>query len=356
MSAEPGDRASAGLRIGARRIARGAPCYVIAEAGVNHGGSLPEALRLVHAAREAGADAVKFQIFRAASLARAAAPAAAYQRAGGASQREMLAALELTASDFRTLAAECAAVGIEFLATPFGLAEVDALASLGVRAIKISSADLNNLPLLRRAAQLRVPLIASTGAAEREEILAAIQRLRALVGADGFALLHCVSCYPTPAQSANIRAVATLADLCGGVAGYSDHTSSLDSGALAVAAGACIVEKHITMDRAARGPDHAASLDPGGFAEYVRRLRSAEVYLGSGALGMSEVEADVRRVARRSLVAARELSAGARLSAEDIVAKRPAGGIEPDRIDELVGRRLRVALACDTPFSWDLVE
>jgi N-acetylneuraminate synthase/N,N'-diacetyllegionaminate synthase len=342
--------------LGARRVGPGQRAYLVAEAGVNHGGSVSQALRLVDAAVAAGVDAVKFQVFHAAELVTAAAPAAAYQQVHGATdQRGMLTRLELTDADFAGIAAHCRAARVDFLATPFGPQDVIRLMALDVPALKLASTDLDNLPLVRCAADTGRPLLVSTGAATAEEIADAVARLRRLGVADRLVLLHCVSCYPTPLTAANLRAITRLAAEFHLPAGLSDHTTSTQTGGWAVAAGACVLEKHFTLDRAAPGPDHAMSLTPDELRAYVATVREAEAALGSGALGLSALERDVRRVARRSLVAARDLAAGAVLTPDDVCAKRPTGGIAPDQIDTVVGRRLRHAVAADTPLTWDLL-
>ena len=344
------------VMLGARRVGPGLSTYVIAEAGVNHDGDVSQALRLVDAAAEAGADAVKFQAFRAAELTPAAAPAAAYQRATGAvDQQTMLAQLELTDDGFAAIAAHCRAAGIDFLATPFGPRDVARLVALDVPALKLASTDLDNLPLVRCAAATGRALLVSTGAATAEEIAGAVARLRSLDAADRLVLLHCVSCYPTPLAAANLRAVATLAAEFGVPAGLSDHTTSTQTGGWAVAAGACVLEKHFTLSRGAAGPDHAMSLTPDELRAYIAAVRDVETALGDGVLGMSALEHDVRRVARKSLVAARDLPAGAALTTADLCAKRPAGGITPAQIDMVVGRRLRQPVAADTPLTWDVL-
>ena len=351
------DPPAAPLMLGQRPVGSGHPTYVIAEAGVNHDGSVARALELVDVAAAAGADAVKFQVFRAAELASAAAGAARYQRAGGAaSQRVLLAPLELDDDAFARVAAHCRQHGIEFLATPFGVPDVARLESLGVRAIKIASTDLDNLPLLRRAAATGLPLIVSTGAATRDEITTAVARLEQLGAGRRLALLHCVSSYPTPLDAANLRAVATLAATFGVPAGYSDHTAQIETGAWAVAAGAALLEKHFTHDRAARGPDHAMSLDGSGLRAYIAAVRQVERSLGSGALGMTSLEAEVRAVARKSVVAARPLSAGMVLTPDALTTKRPGGGITPDQLDALIGRRVAGDVPADTVLTWDMIQ
>lgn len=327
--------------------------FVIAEIGVNHDGNPDKARRLIDAAVDAGADAVKFQVFRADELATSAAPTAGYQRqTAGDSQQAMLRKLELSDAEFRRLRDHAQSRGIGFLATPFGISDVDRVAALDCLAIKIASTDLTNSPLLRKAAHTGLPLLVSTGAATADEIIGTAARLRAWGVADRLAMLHCVSSYPTPLAAINLRAIASLSACAGLPVGFSDHTTSAAIGAWAVAAGACILEKHITLDRSDRGPDHASSLDAAQFADYVAAVRQINIALGTGEIGLRPVEEDVRRVARKSVVAARDLPAGTAISPEMLAIKRPAGGIEPDSLDALIGRKLATAVAADSPLDW----
>lgn len=344
------------VRIGRHEVGPGRRTLLIAEAGVNHDGSLERAIALVDVAVESGADVVKFQVFRADELATAGAAMAAYQHvAPDSSQREMLRRLELDDAAFAKIRAYCRQRGIEFLATPFSPNDVDRLMKLAVPAIKLASTDLNNVPLLRKAAATDLPLIISTGAARCEEIERAVARLSDMVPGDRYILLHCVSGYPTPLHAANLGAIRTLRELAGVPTGFSDHTMLTEIAGWAVAAGACVLEKHFTLDRSAPGPDHAMSLDPAGLAAYVNAARQAEIALGSGRLGMTSIEDDVRRAARKSIVARTAIRAGTLLSAEMLAVKRPAGGIEPDRLDELVGRRATRDIAADTVLTWDML-
>jgi N,N'-diacetyllegionaminate synthase len=345
------------VSIGTRPVGDQHPVLIVAEAGVNHDGSLAKALQLVDAAVDAGADVVKFQMFRAAELVTASAQTAAYQKASGArSQRELLERLELTLSDFERIAAHCRERAIEFLATPFGPHDVDRLVGLGVRALKIASTDLNNSPLLHRAADTGLPLIVSTGAATADEIGASVARLRQWGAAKRLILLHCTSAYPAPLDTANLRAIGTLRRTYDVPCGLSDHTESRTIAGWAVAAGACVLEKHVTLDRSAAGPDHAMSLNAAQLAEYVAAARTAEAALGNGVLGMTAVEADVRTAARKSVVAAVRISAGTRLTPELLTIKRPAGGIEPDQFEALLGRHATADIPPDTVLTWDLVR
>lgn len=342
------------VRIGPRAIGPGQPAFIIAEAGVNHDGQLDKALALVDAAADAGADAVKFQVFRADELATDSAVSAGMHAARR--QREILAPLELPHAAFKTIQQRCIARGVEFLATPFGLGDVDALAALRVRAIKIASTDLNNTPLLGRAASLGVPLILSTGASTEDEINDAVAWTHRHGAAARLILLHCVSAYPTPLPAARLASIRTLLRRFAVPVGYSDHTVEIQTGGWAVAAGASVLEKHFTLDRGAAGPDHALSLDARGLQEYIRTVRAAEAALGSGVLGMSAIEADVRRAARRSVVAARDLPAGTTLAPEMLALKRPGGGIPPPELQALVGKTLRRPLTADESLDWSAVQ
>ncbi len=345
------------VRVGSRLVGDGQPVLIVAEAGVNHDGSLDKAFRLVEVAKAAGADLVKFQVFRAAELVTATAAAAAYQQnAGAVSQRQMLESLELSDADFACIADHCRQEGIGFLATPFSPQDVDRLERLGVPAIKIASTDLNNPPLLRRAAASGLPLIVSTGASTAEEIADCVALWRSWGVAERLILLHCISGYPAPLEAANLRAIGTLRQAADVPCGFSDHTDSTEIAGWAVAAGACLLEKHFTLDRSAQGPDHAMSLNPTELAEYVASARRAEQALGDGRLGLNPVEADVRAVARRSIVAKQRIPAGTTLTAEMLTIKRPGGGIGPEWIDALPGRRVVVDVACDTVLTWDMVR
>jgi sialic acid synthase SpsE len=345
------------LQIGSRTIGQGHACFVIAEAGVNHDGQLDQACALVRAANEAQADAVKFQAFRAERLVTARAPSARYQEqhAAACGQLDMLRKLELGERPFGLLAAICAEREMEFLATPFSIEDLGMLVSLHVPAIKLASTDLTNTPLLLAAAETRLPLLLSTGTCEASEIAASLDHLRR-AGTSEVVLLHCVSAYPTPMSEANIRRVGSLAKEYGVLVGFSDHTESELAGALAVACGACVVEKHLTLDRALPGPDHFFALEPAMFGRYVHSIRRAESMLGDGSLAPRAIETEVREIARRGVVAATAMTVGHVLHAGDLTCKRPAGPIPPERIVELVGRRVLRDVAADEPLDWSMVE
>ena len=339
-------------------VGDGQASYVIAEVGVNHGGSVETALRLIDAAAEAGADAVKFQMFTASELVTPAAPTTTQQRAHGAAatQIEMLRRLELSQSDWLRAAAHGRECGLDIVVTPFSAADVDRLCELGAVAVKLASTDLGNAPLQTAAARSGLAVIVSTGAADEPEVDAAVHRLGRLGAVDRTILLHCVSSYPTRWADANLRAIAALRARFHRPCGFSDHTTDWQTGALAVAVGACVVEKHLTLDRRAPGPDHAMSLPPDDLKRYVQAMRHAELALGSGAIECIPAEEEVRRVARRSVVARASIPAGTVLSASMLTAKRPGGGLDPTAIERLVGRTLTRAITTDQPLTWEMVE
>lgn len=346
------------ILIGKRRVGPGHPSLVVAELGVNHGGCVDRALDMVDAAAGAGADGVKLQVFRAAALVTADTSTTAYQqeRCGERSQRSMLSRLELSDEAIARIVQRCEQLSILCLATPFGEEDVDRIERHGIAAIKIASTDLNNEPLLRRAARTDLPIILSTGASTAAEIYTCMRGLREKAIADRLVLLHCVSCYPVGLDAANLQAIATLRRTFGLPCGLSDHTTSTQTGGWAVALGACLLEKHFTLDRTAAGPDHAMSLTQKELAEYIANVRQAERALGDGRLGMTDRESEVRSVARKSVVAAVDIKAGQRFLEESLTLKRPGTGISPDELSRLVGRHAAVDISHDTTLSWDMVE
>ena len=344
------------IAIGDRAIGEGLPCFVIAEAGVNHNGDIGLALRLVAAAAHAGADAVKFQTFNADRLVTRHAPRAAYQseRVGEGSQHAMLKALELSEHDHRTIQDRCAQLGVCFLSTPFDENAADMLERLGVAAFKIPSGELTNVLLIDHIARKKRTIVLSTGMSNLDEVAEAVDRIRAC-GAP-LALLQCTSAYPADAASVNLRAMRTMADAFKVPVGLSDHSRGIAVPIAAAALGAAIVEKHLTLDRSMNGPDHQASLEPAEFSAMVDGIRDAQAALGDGIKRPSSAELELAQLVRRSLVAARALPVGHALTAADIVAKRPGTGLPVGAIDAVIGRRLRREMAQDEPFSWQLLD
>ena len=308
-------------------------------------------MRLVEAAWLAGADAVKLQLFKASRLMHPSAKLAAYQRAAGATDpAAMLAAYELDAAAVARVVEATRAAGMVPLATPFSPEDVTEIAAMRLPAVKLASPDLVNPLLTDAAAELRLPMLLSTGAATLEEVDWAVDRLRARSA--NFALLHCVSAYPTPTAAAQIGCVGGLAKRYGCVAGYSDHTQDLGGGAVAVTAGARVVEKHLTHDRHASGPDHSASADPKQFREYVRRLRAAEEMLGDGRKRLQDLEQDVRRVSRQSLVLRRPLAPGEALRRDHLTCQRPGTGIPARQLDDVIGLVARRGIPEGDMLDW----
>jgi N-acetylneuraminate synthase/N,N'-diacetyllegionaminate synthase len=336
LSARPVRR----VPIGERVIGEG-PVYVIAEGGVNHNGDPALARRLVEAAAEAGADAVKFQTFDPHALAAVGAPTAAYQRTSGVAegdQQELLRKLVLPGSAWADLQEHARARDLVFLSTPFDDASAALLDDLGVPAFKVGSGELTNLPFIARLARRGRPLLVSTGMADMVEVAAVVDTVRA-AGDVPLALFHCVSSYPAAPADANVRAIETMRRAFALPVGWSDHTRGIELPMAAVAVGAQIVEKHLTLDRRLPGPDHAASLEPGEFREMVAGIRAIEAALGNGVKAPVAAEQDVARVARRSLHWRRSLPPGATIGSGDLEILRPATGLAPANLDDVVGRR-----------------
>ena len=351
---------------------------IIAEAGVNHNGSLDTALRLVDAAAAAGVDVVKFQTFKTEKVIARHAPKARYQQDNcgiAESQFDMVRKLELDGAAFQRIAEQCAARGVEFLSTPFDEDSLELLVTeLPVRRLKIPSGEITNAPLLLRAARSGLPLIVSTGMATLGDIenalgVIAFGRLAAAaetvaptvadfaaawhseagrtVLADAVTLLHCTSEYPARLDEINLRAMATLRQAFGLVVGYSDHTEGVTVPVAAVALGARVIEKHYTLDRTLPGPDHRASLEPDELKAMVTAIRATERALGTSRKGLQAGEVDTRQVARKSLVAAVAISAGAPFTAENLTTKRPGTGRSPFEYWSLLGRPAPRAYAAD---------
>ena len=329
------------IAIAGRTIGPGAPCFVIAEAGVNHNGSLEQAKRLIDAAHAADADAVKFQTFRSEKVVSPAAAKAKYQvETTGESgpQLEMIRRLELPPEAFRELAAYCRGRGILFLSTPFDAESADLLDEVGVPAFKVASGEITNWPFLEHIARKGKPMIVSTGMSEMDEIKSAVEVVRR-AGNSQLALLHCVSCYPAAPESVNLRAIQTMAEQFQVPVGFSDHTLGTEIALAAVALGACVLEKHLTLDRNLPGPDHRASLEPDDFTALVRGIRQVESALGDGRKRRMPEEEDTARAGRRSLVATCALPAGTVLEEKHIAILRPGTGLPPAQRAQLIGRR-----------------
>ena len=324
---------------------------IIAEAGVNHNGDLGLAKQLVDVAANAGADLVKFQTFSAERLATATAPKAEYQNRTtdeAQSQFVMLQQLELTPQMHEQLIADCAKRGIGFFSTGFDIQSVDYLASLGAERFKIPSGEITNLPYLRHIGGFGKPLILSAGMATMGEIEAALDTLEiAGTPRSNITVLHCNTEYPTPMQDVNLLAMTRIRDAFGVAVGYSDHTAGIEVPIAAVALGAKVIEKHLTLGRNLPGSDHKASLEPDEFADMVRAIRNIEQAMGDGIKRPSPSEAKNKPIARKSLVAAKSIKTGERFTHENLTAKRPGTGISPMRWDEVMGRTATRDYAAD---------
>lgn len=324
--------------------------FFIAEAGVNHNGDVELAERLIDIAADAGADAVKFQTFKASATVSPNARTVAYQARTTAEtdQYRLLERLELDAAAHHRLIARAQRRGIEFMSTAFDPASADFLFECGVSRIKIPSGEVTNIPFLRQLAAYGLPLILSTGMATLDEVREAVTAIESVRVSKGFAeplaeilsILHCTSAYPTPSDQLNLLAIRTLAVTFACPVGYSDHAESSMAAPMAVALGATVYEKHFTTDRNLPGPDHAASLEPGELAQMIAEVRLAETMLGDGVKAPQPCELEAADLVRRGLFASRDLVAGTVISAEDVAILRPSGSLAPRFYDALLGRTL----------------
>jgi N,N'-diacetyllegionaminate synthase len=344
--------------IGEKIVGPDAPCFVIAEAGVNHNGDIDMAHQLVDVAAAAGANAVKFQTFCAERLVVAAAPKATYQTEAtepGESQLDMLRDLELSADDHRVLMEHCSHAGLMFLSTPFDAGSADMLEDLGVQAFKVPSGEIPNHSFLAHLARKRKPMIVSTGMALLGEVEAAVRSIEE-AGHGEVSLLHCVSAYPAHPDDVNLRAMQTLRHAFGLPVGFSDHTIGNEISIAAVALGASIVEKHVTLDRKLAGPDHRSSAEPGEFSNLVREIRNVEAALGSSRKAPSLREANTAEVARKSVVAACRIESGDRLTSDMLAIMRPGTGLQPEMLERLVGRTTKVTIDPGAMMDWDMLQ
>ncbi len=331
------------VKIGNRLLGEGEPSFIIAEAGVNHNGDVELAKKLIDAAKEAGADAVKFQTFKAEEVVTKTAEKAAYQKettSSEESQFEMIKKLELSGRDFEELFAYAQEKGMIFLSTPFDKGSVDLLDELGVSAFKVGSGEITNSPLLKHIARKKKPIILSTGMSTLGEIEEALELIRK-EGVEEIILLHCVSCYPAKVEDMNLRAMETLRYAFKLPVGLSDHSLGITIPIAAVASGACVIEKHFTLDKNLPGPDHRASLEPEELSQMVKAIRDVERALGDGVKQPTAEEEENRKAVRRSIVARVDIPEGAVITEEMLVIKRPGTGIEPRHLDLVIGRRTK---------------
>jgi len=330
--------------------------FIIAEAGVNHNGRTDLALSLCDAAKKAGADAVKFQTFSAEDLVIRGAPTAEYQarQTGDKDQFLMLERLELSEAQHQQIKAHCDSIGIEFFSTPFSINAVDMLVILGVKRLKLSSGELTHRALVEHAAASQLPLLMSTGMGTMEEITEALDWVKSARGhLRGIVVLHCTSAYPAPDNTLNLLAMKSMARDLNIAIGYSDHSLGIEAPLAAVALGAYVIEKHLTLDKKMTGPDHSASLEPEEFARMVRGIRRVSAMLGDGVKAPLPEELDTARVARRSVVAAVNIAAGELITAEKVNCRRPATGIAPLDLHRVIGQFARIAIVAGSVLQWD---
>ncbi len=314
---------------------------IIAEAGVNHNGDYNRAVEMIYAAKTAGADYVKFQTAVPELVISSVAPKAEYQKettGNNESQLDMCRKIHLKLNDYKPLAEICQQVGIGFMSTPFDLVSIDCLAELGMDYWKIPSGEITNLPYLRKIASKGGKVILSTGMSIPEEINAAISILEeGGIARCDISLLHCNTQYPTPMCDVNLKAMEQLRTMTDGMIGYSDHTVGIEVPIAAVALGAQIIEKHFTLDKTLPGPDHRASLDPAELTAMVKAIRNIENALGDGSKRVSDSERPNIEVARKSIIAARDIKAGEMLTEENLTVKRPGNGLSPMLWDTVIG-------------------
>lgn len=344
------------IKIKNKTIGAGQACFIIAEVGVNHNGGIKLAKKLIDAAKACGADAVKFQTFWADELALRTAPKANYQKMSDrhASQYHMLKDLQLSEKDFIDLLAYAQKNHIIFLSSPFDRKSAEFLYELGVPAFKIGSGELTNLPFLRKIAKYGKPIILSTGMASMGEVKEAVKTILS-AGNRKLVLLHCTSNYPAKYNNINLKAMNVLNDHFSLPVGYSDHSTGIEVAIAAVALGASVIEKHLTLNRNMPGPDHLASLEPKEMAELIRSVRNVELSLGDGEKRPAKSELGIRKISRKSIVAATDIAIGQKISEDMITMKRPGTGILPKHFNRIIGRRAKQNIKKDSLFNWRMI-
>lgn len=337
-------------------VGNGFPTFIIAEAGVNHNGSLDNAKKLVDIAKESGADAVKFQTFKAEDLVTKGAQKAEYQKklTKECSQFEMIEKLELSEDDFRDLANYANEMGIIFLSSPFDMGSVDLLDEIGVSAFKLSSAEITNFSLLGHVASKNKPVILSTGMATLEEIEEAVTYLQKEV--NDLILMHCITNYPAKIEDTNLKVLETLSKTFNVPVGFSDHTLGIEMPIAAVAMGSCVIEKHFTLDKTLDGPDHKASLEPSEFSKMVVAIRNVEKGMGTGIKELTKEEEEIKKIVRKSVTAKLDIPKETEITKEMLTIKRPGTGIEPKYFNLLIGKITNSKIEKDTTLTWDLVK
>ena len=345
------------VKIGNQSVGDGEPCFIIAEAGVNHNGDIDLAMKLVDEAKKAGADAVKFQTFKAERVTTATTGITEYQRENigkDNSQLKMLKELELDYSAFVDLKRYCEKKNIIFMSTPHSFDAIDFLDSL-IPAYKMGSGDLTNIPALEEVAIKMKPVILSTGMADMDEIGDAINAIRAK-GNEQIIVLQCITNYPSSLHEQNLKTIPIMRQKFEVLTGFSDHTVGSTAALVAVAIGACLIEKHFTLSRDLPGPDHKASTEPNELKEYVELIRGAESSLGNGEKRPTQNEKKIAAVARKSLVAATDIPVGTVITREMIDIKRPQTGLKPREMKNVIGKKAKINIKKDTVLTYDLIS
>ncbi len=346
------------LEINRQKVGKGRPCFFIAEAGVNHNGNIEIAKKLIDVAANAKADAVKFQTFKADLLAAPNAPKAQYQAITTdqrQSQTEMLRALELSKEDFYQLKRYCEVKDIVFLSSPFDESSADLLDELDVPAYKVPSGETTNLPLLKHIGYKQRPIILSTGMSYLNEVAEAVKAIYQ-TGNYEIALLHCTSNYPAMPVDVNLTAMTTLQESFKVPVGFSDHTTGLEIPLAAVAMGACVIEKHFTLDKNMSGPDHSASLEPTELGHLINSIRNIELALGSGIKKPANSEFHNREIIRKSIYLKTDKKVGDIISESDLISLRPSGGISPSETHHIIGKTLTKSISTGSMLSWDDIK
>jgi N,N'-diacetyllegionaminate synthase len=345
------------VKIDDRLVGEAEPCFIIAEAGVNHNGDVNLAKRLVDVAKEAGADAVKFQTFKAEELVTEAAEKAGYQKettSSEESQFEMIKKLELSGRNFKEISAYAHRKGIIFLSSAFDKGSADLLDKLGVPAFKVGSGEITNFPLLKHIAKKKKPIILSTGMSTLDEVEEALTIIRNQ-GAKEIILLHCVTNYPAKVEDTNLRAMETLRQTFKLPVGLSDHTLGITIPIAAVATGACVIEKHFTLDKNLAGPDHKASLEPDELKHMVKSIRDVEKAMGDGIKRPTKEEEKNRKAVRKSIVSRIDIPKGAVITEEMLVIKRPGDGLEAKYMSLIVGKKAKKNIKVEEAISFSKV-
>lgn len=329
------------VRIGNKKIGPNYPTFIIAEAGVNHNGNFKLAMKMIDAAKKAGADAIKFQTFKAENLVTFDAEKAEYQKSTdrAKSQFEMLKNLELSDEEFFKLKKYCDRKKIIFISSPFDMQSFKILKNIGLSAVKVASGEITNFPFLESAAKTKKPILLSTGMSKIFEIKEAVKFIQKYNSK--IILLHCITNYPTEDIDANLNVIDAFSKNFNCIIGYSDHTKGILAPVAAVSKGVKVIEKHFTLDKKLEGPDHSSSLEPSELQEMIQNIRIIELMLGNGIRKPNKNEKNVSKVARKSIIAHKDIKKGKIIKKSDVIIKRPGTGIEPKYLSKIIGKKAR---------------